>query len=143
MLWAMKTTLFRISTGLLALALVLGGVFDLLRAPAVTQTLAALGYPAYLASILGFWKVLGAAAITAPGLARLKEWAYAGVAFELTGAAASHAFAGDPPGKILVPVVLLAFAALSWALRPASRRIGELFDAPVPAAATRAHAGMA
>jgi len=139
----MKTTLFRISTALLALALVLGGVFDLLRAPAVAQNIAALGYPAYLMSILGFWKVLGAAAITAPGLPRLKEWAYAGVALELTGAAASHAFAGDPAGKILVPLVLLALAVLSWALRPASRRMGELFDAPVAAAAQRPQPGVA
>jgi hypothetical protein len=123
--------------------LVLGGVFDLLRGPAVAQQIAALGYPAYLASILGFWKLLGAAAIVAPGLPRLKEWAYAGVAFELSGAAASHVFAGDPAAKIAVPVVLLVIAAASWALRPASRRMGELFAAPVPAPAHRAQPGVA
>ena len=55
---------------------------DLLRAPAVIQPITALGYPLYLASILGVWKLLGAAAITAPGLPRLKEWAYAGVLFD-------------------------------------------------------------
>jgi hypothetical protein len=51
----------------------------------------------------------------------LKEWAYAGIFFDFTGAAASHAFSGDPPGKIATPLVLLLIAAASWALRPPSR----------------------
>ena len=77
-------------------------------------------------SILGTWKLLGAAAIVVPGLPRLKEWAYAGILLELSGAALSHAAAGDPAGKVAVPLVLLVLAAVSWALRPASRRLGEL-----------------
>jgi hypothetical protein len=60
-------------------------------------SLARLGYPVYLATILGVWKLLGAAAITAPGLLHLREWAYAGMFFNLTGAALSHAASSDPP----------------------------------------------
>ncbi len=86
-------------------------------------TLGQLGYPPYLLNILGFWKVLGAVAVLVPGLPRLKEWAYAGFFFDLTGAAASHTFAGDDAGKVLAPLFFLALVAASWALRPASRRL--------------------
>ena len=131
----MKTTLYWIFTGLLAAVLLLGGVMDVLRAPPVVQTVVALGYPAYLATLLGVWKLLGAAAVVSPGLPRLKEWAYAGVLFELSGAAFSHAASGDPASKVAVPLVLLAIAAASWALRPASRRLGQVLPAaPVPTA---------
>jgi hypothetical protein len=54
-----------------------------------------LGYPLYFVTILGFWKVLGAMALLAPRFPRLKEWAYAGTFFEMTGAAASHAMSGN------------------------------------------------
>jgi hypothetical protein len=127
----MKTTLSWISTGLLAAFLLLGGVMDVLRAPPVVQAIVSLGYPAYLALILGVWKLLGAAAVAAPGLPRLKEWAYAGIFFDLSGAALSHGLSGDPAAKVAVPVVLLGIAAVSWALRPASRRLGEVVPGPV------------
>ena len=83
----------------------------------------ALGYPAYVVTLLGVWKVLGAVALTVPGFPRLKEWAYAGVAFDLSGATVSHLVSGSPAFHAVVPVVLLAVAALSWATRPASRRL--------------------
>jgi hypothetical protein len=81
------------------------------------------GYPAYVVPLLGVWKVLGAVALTVPGFPRLKEWAYAGVAFDLSGATVSHLVSGSPAFHAVVPVVLLAVAALSWATRPASRRL--------------------
>lgn len=131
----MKTTLYWIATALLTAALLLGGVMDLLHAPAVMQAFSALGYPAYVASILGVWKLLGVAAIATPGLPRLKEWAYAGIAFDFSGAALSHAASGDVAPRVAVPLVLLGLAALSWALRPATRRLGEVLPgALVPAA---------
>jgi uncharacterized membrane protein YphA (DoxX/SURF4 family) len=111
------------ATGLVALGFLAGGLTDLARTADVEAGMAHLGYPAYLATLLGVWKVLGAAAIVAPGLPRLKEWAYAGIAFDLTGAASSHAWVGDPPDKVVTPLVLLAIAAASWALRPASRTL--------------------
>ena len=111
------------ATGLTALAFLAGGLSDLARAPAVVAGMSHLGYPGYFASILGAWKVLGALAIAAPRFPRLKEWAYAGIVFDLTGAALSHASVGDGVGKIATPLVLLAFAAASWALRPEKRRL--------------------
>lgn len=110
-----------VATGLIAAALLSGGVAELAAAPAAVTATLALGYPAYFLTILGAWKVLSVPALLAPRLPRLKEWAYAGILFDLTGAAASHAFSGDPPGKVATPLVLLAIAAASWALRPPSR----------------------
>ena len=88
-----------------------------------------LGYPAYVAGLIGFWKVAGAAAILAPGTPRLEEWAHAGMFFDLTGAAYSHASSGDPAGNILTPIVLLGLVAASWALRSDARALTR--EAPV------------
>jgi uncharacterized membrane protein YphA (DoxX/SURF4 family) len=107
------------TTGLSAFALAGIGLADLMRAPQMLAGLAHLGYPAYFATILGAWKLAGVVAILAPGFPRLKEWAYAGFFFTLSGAAMSHASSGDPAGNILFPVVLLGMVATSWALRPA------------------------
>jgi hypothetical protein len=117
----LKTFAYWGATLLTALAFLTGGVADLTRGPALVAGMSHLGYPSYFMLILGAWKVLGALAIVAPRLPRLKEWAYAGMFFDLTGAALSHASVGDPPAKVLVPLVILAIAATSWALRPASR----------------------
>lgn len=105
------------STGFAALALGATGLADLLRVPAIMEGLAHLGYPAYFATILGTWELLGAAAIVAPVLPRVKEWAYVGMFFALSGAALSHAASGDPVGKVLVPLVVLGAAGVSWTLR--------------------------
>jgi hypothetical protein len=91
-----------------------------------------LGYPLYFFRILGFWKILGAIAILVPRYPRLKEWAYAGIFFDLTGAAASNAAVGGYgiyAFHILAPLILAALAVASWALRPESRKIGILFPA--------------
>jgi hypothetical protein len=89
-----------------------------------------LGYPMYFFAILGFWKALGAIAILAPGFARLKEWAYAGIFFDLSGAAASCAAVGGYGAygfHVLAPLILAALMAASWALRPESRVVGVVF----------------
>jgi hypothetical protein len=105
------------STGFAALALGASGLADLLRVPAIMEGLAHLGYPAYFATILGTWELLGAAAIVAPEVPRVKEWAYAGMLFALSGAALSHAASGDPVGKVLAPLVVLGAVGVSWTLR--------------------------
>jgi uncharacterized membrane protein YphA (DoxX/SURF4 family) len=112
-----------VSTGLVALAFAFGGFADLSRSPDMLAGLAHLGYPAYLAGLLGAWKLLGAAAVLSPGMPRLKEWAYAGMFFDLTGAAYSHAASGDPLGRVITPLILLGVVAVSWALRPGSRAL--------------------
>lgn len=116
-----KTIGYWVVTALAALAVASGGAFDLARGEQVRAILAHLGYPLYFAALIGAWKVLGALAILAPGLPRLKEWAYAGIFFDLTGAAISHGSVGDPPVRWLTPLAILVLVMASWALRPRSR----------------------
>jgi uncharacterized membrane protein YphA (DoxX/SURF4 family) len=104
---------------------VIGGMLHLARTPDVMATLQHLGYPAYFAWILGTGKLAGAVVVVAPRLPRLKEWAYAGFAFDLIAAAASRAFVGDGAGDILAPIGFLILVLASWALRPASRRLAD------------------
>jgi uncharacterized membrane protein YphA (DoxX/SURF4 family) len=99
------------------------GLLDLSGAPSMAQHVTALGYPAYLQHFLGVAKVLGAAVILLPGLPRLKEWAYAGMTFDLLGASYSHVAHRDAAAELLLPVALLALMATSYALRPDSRRL--------------------
>ena len=102
---------------------VIGGYLHLARDPQVMATLAHLGYPAYFATIMGTWKLLGAIAIVVPGFPRVKEWAYAGFFFDLTGAAATRAFVGDSAADIAAPLVFLGLVMASRALAPARRKI--------------------
>ena len=120
----MKTTAYWVATVLGPASFVIGGYLHLTRDPQVMATLAHLGYPPYFAAIMGVWKLLGAIAIVAPGFPRLKEWAYAGFFFDLTGAAATRAFVGDSVVDIIAPLAFLALVAASWALQPARRDLG-------------------
>ncbi len=117
-----RTIAYWVATLLGPASFVVGGTLFLSQAQQPVEQLAHLGYPAYLLTILGVWKWLGAVTIVVPGLPLLKEWAYAGFFFDLTGAAASHAFAGDGLSEIVQPLVFLVLVMTSWALRPASRR---------------------
>ncbi|HEY7235517.1 MAG TPA: DoxX family protein [Gemmatimonadaceae bacterium] len=111
-----------------------GGATDLMHGraalvsgPFVLDIITHLGYPAYLLVILGIFKVLGGIVLLAPKLPRLKEWAYAGVFFELTGAAASWTLHRDSASELLGPISLIVVAMISWALRPSSRLLGSIF----------------
>ncbi len=115
-----------VATGLTGFAFLSGGAMDLSRSAQVREGMHHLGYPGYFATILGAWKLAGAVAVLAPRFPRLKEWAYAGMVFDVTGAAFSHASSGDDVGKIMTPLVLLAIVAASWALRPDSRKLTAL-----------------
>ena len=120
---SLKTIAYWTATIFGPTSFVIGGVMGIQQTPEVVSGIQHLGYPLYFATLLSAWKLLGAIAITAPGFPRLKEWAYAGFVFDLTGAAISHASVGDPVGDIVAPLVFLALVGASWALRPASRRI--------------------
>ena len=128
-----KTMLYWATTSLIALETFIGGVVDLIHGrtgvvsgPLVTQVVTSLGYPVYILAILGILKIPGAAIIVIPGFLRLKEWAYAGIVFELSGAVVSHAACGKW-GDSIAPLSLLGLAITSWALRPASRTLGALY----------------
>jgi len=114
-----RNVLYWIATSLTSLALAAIGISDVTHAPSVMEGLTKLGYPVYFSTIIGIWQLLGVTAILVPGFPRLKEWAYAGFFFALTGASVSHAISGDPVGHILFPLVLLGVLAVSWVLRPA------------------------
>ena len=128
--WALARLIaYWILTIIVSFELAAGALWDLLRIEYVRVVLAHLGYPLYLLIILGAWRIPGALALVAPRFPRLKEWAYAGAIFNYTGAAASHFLAGDGRNYWAGPLVLSAFALLSWALRPPSRRLPK----PAPA----------
>lgn len=105
-----------IATAIVALAMIAGGSADFLLIEAVTETMDHLGYPHYFARILGAWKVLGGVVILIPGLPRLKEWAYAGIFFDLTGAFLSHVAVGDAAANVAPPLVLTFILIASYAL---------------------------
>src|SRR5262249_54833058 len=131
----MKTAAFWATTILGPTSFVIGGVMGLVGGPEVVASTRHLGYPLYFVTILSTWKLLGAIAIAAPGLPRVKEWAYAGFVFDLTAAALSHAAVGDSGSDIIAPLVFLALVIASRAPRPAGRRIA---DDPRPAVAQAA-----
>ena len=113
-----------VTTALVVLELAQGGIWDVLRVPQVRELIEHLGYPSYFLIILGIWKLLGAVALVIPGFPRLKEWAYAGVIFDLTGAVASLFAAGLlSVGAMAYPILMIGAAVASWALRPPSRRL--------------------
>ena len=120
-----KLIAYWIVTVLFCAGMTAGGVGDVLRAEGVMEVLARLGYPWYLALILGVAKLFGVVVLLLPGLRRLKEWAYAGFAFDLLGALASHAFVRDPPMEFLGAALMLALGAASYFMRPASRRLAD------------------
>lgn len=113
-----KTVAYWVTTILGPTSFVIGGTLFLLKHEQPLGQLTALGLPAYMLTILGFWKLAGAVVITAPGCPLLKEWAYAGFFFHLTGAAAAHALHGDSISAVLQPLAFLALVCASWALRP-------------------------
>jgi uncharacterized membrane protein YphA (DoxX/SURF4 family) len=103
--------------------MIAGGIWDLLRIEYVRVVMTHLGYPLYMLSIIGAWKIPCGAALLAPRFARLKEWAYAGAFFNYTGAAASHIAVGDRVNHWMPPLIFAVFVLASWALRPADRRL--------------------
>src|SRR5580700_656985 len=104
-----KTIGYWVTTAILLFAMLSGGIAELMHRPETIEGMKQLGYPVYFVMILGFWKVLGSVALLAPGFPRLKEWAYAGIFFNMTGAAVSHAVCGDAAWHVVVTV---GFAAL-------------------------------
>ena len=113
-----------VTTALVVFELTMGGAWDVLRVPQVRGLMERLGYPPYFLVILGTWKLLGAVALVIPSFPRLKEWAYAGVLFDLTGAVVSLFASGlINESAMAYPILMIGVAVASWALRPPSRRL--------------------
>jgi hypothetical protein len=98
----------------MAALMLLSAVPDVLRVPGAVSVFTHLGYPSYLLPFLGTAKMLGVAAVLAPGLARIKEWAFAGLTFDVSGALYSHLSAGDPPSVWMPAVLALALISGSY-----------------------------
>jgi len=125
-----KTIGYWASTGLISL-MMLGSGFGYLSGAMNEAMVDHLGYPAHFVMLLGAWKLAVAPALLAPGFAKLKELAYAGLFFTLTGAAWAHVAVGDGIGEIAAPLVALALTMTSFALHR-SVRFGAAANVPLP-----------
>jgi uncharacterized membrane protein YphA (DoxX/SURF4 family) len=117
-----RSIVYWFATANVAAELALGGVWDLLRIDYVRETFERLEYPEYLLTILGVPKLIAAIVLVAPGLPRMKEWAYAGAMFTYVGAVASHLAVDDAGRAMVTASVYAVLTMVSWALRPPSRR---------------------
>jgi uncharacterized membrane protein YphA (DoxX/SURF4 family) len=117
--------IYWVSTLWLALGMVATGIGQLfnLKGQGGADMITHLGYPLYLLTILGVWKMLGVAAVLIPKFPLLKEWAYAGFFFAMSGAAFSHIASGDSVNEIFPSLLLLILTVVSWYFRPADRKI--------------------
>lgn len=111
----------------LALGMTVTGIGQLIKmkeGAGGTDSITHLGYPVYILTLLGVWKVLGVVTVLMPRFPCLKEWAYAGFFFLMTGAVFSHFANGDAATEFLGPVLLLILTGASWYFRPADRKAG-------------------
>ena len=115
--------IYWISTVWLALGMVSTAIVQLIKMPEGVAAVTRLGYPAYLLTILGVWKILGVVAVLIPRFPVLKEWAYAGFFFAMSGAVFSHLANGDGAKEFFGPTLLLILTVVSWYFRPADRKI--------------------
>ena len=115
--------IYWVATVWLSLGMLSTGIIQLIKMDEEVQSMITLGYPQYLLSILGVWKILGVLAMLIPKFPLLKEWAYAGFFFTMSGAILSHLIVGDEMVKSLGPVLLVALTITSWYYRPADRKL--------------------
>jgi hypothetical protein len=121
-----NSIIYWIATGWLALGMVSTGggqLFKMEAGQGGVEMITHLGYPLYLVTLLGVWKILGVVAVLIPKFPLLKEWAYAGFFFAMTGAMVSHIASGDPVTAVIPSLLLLILTATSWHFRPAERKI--------------------
>lgn len=107
----------------MCLGMSVSGVMQIIQPKEETDNMAHLGYLPYFMTIIGVWKLLGVITVLAPKFLLLKEWAYAGFFFTMTGAIISHAAVGDPGKEFFGPCLLVVLTVLSWYFRPANRRL--------------------
>ncbi|MGV3685944.1 MAG: DoxX family protein [Daejeonella sp.] len=118
--------IYWIATVWLSLGMTSTGVVQLMKMKEEVTMMERLGYPVYLLTILGIWKLLGVITVLIPKFPIVKEWAYAGFFFTASGAVFSHLAVGDGVAELFGPVLLLVLTAVSWYFRPADRRAVQL-----------------
>jgi hypothetical protein len=115
--------IYWVATIWLALGMVSTGIVQLIPLEEEAVKMKVLGYPMYFLTIIGVWKMFGVLAILFPKLPLLKEWAYAGFFFLISGAVFSHLASGDSANEYFGPILLLLLTVISWYFRPADRKI--------------------
>ena len=118
-----KLITYWVFTALFCVGMSASGIQQIIKTQQMVDIMTHLGYPGYLMQILGVWKLLGVIAILVPGFRILKEWAYAGFFFVMTGALISHLVMGDTGKAILGPLMQTIFIMMSWYFRPANRKV--------------------
>lgn len=118
--------IYWIATLWLALGMLSTAIVQLLKVKDEADMMAQLGYPLYLLTLLGIWKILGVIAVLIPKFGLVKEWAYAGFFFAMSGAVYSHLAIGDAAISLFGPLLLLVLTVLSWYFRPAERRVSSM-----------------
>jgi hypothetical protein len=118
--------IYWIATLWLSLGMLSGGIAQLFQAKETVEGITHLGYPVYFLTIIGLWKILGVVALLIPGFLLIKEWAYAGFFFLITGALYSHIACGDEAKQIFGPILLTVLILVSWYFRPANRKISSV-----------------
>jgi len=116
------------STILVVLGLLPGGIGQDFHAQWSLDLIRPLGYPEYILTIIGAWKVLGSIVLLIPKWPLIKEWAYAGFFFTMSGAVYSHIASGESMNKIVSPLILLIVILISWYSRPADRKINLVYQ---------------
>lgn len=114
--------IYWVATLWLALGMTSTGVVQLIKMKEEVAKMTELGYPVYFLTILGVWKILGVIAILIPKYPLIKEWAYAGFFFAMSGAAISHLNIAHPLSEIFPSLLLLVLTIVSWYFRPAERK---------------------
>ena len=114
--------IYWIATIWLALGMLSTGIVQLLKMKEEVDMFTRLGYPGYFLVILGIWKILGVVTVLIPKFPLLKEWAYAGFLFAMSGAIFSHLASGDGAKEYFGPTLLLILTVVSWYFRPADRK---------------------
>lgn len=115
--------IYWIATVWLALGMTSTGIVQLTGMQEEADSFTRLGYPLYLMALIGTWKILGVITVLIPKFPLVKEWAYAGFFFVMSGALISHIAVGDPPMELFGPSLLIMLTFLSWYFRPADRKI--------------------
>ena len=115
--------IYWIATIWLALGMLSTGIVQLLKVEEETDFIVAMGYPFYFLTILGIFKIMGVVAVLIPRFPLLKEWAYAGFFFAMTGAVFSHIASGNRASETFPALLLLTLTLISWYFRPAGRKI--------------------
>ncbi|MEO8664709.1 MAG: DoxX family protein [Ignavibacteria bacterium] len=118
-----RKIIYWISTLWLSLGMVSTGIVQLLKVKDEVEFIMMLGYPRYFLTLLGVWKILGVVVVLIPKFPLLKEWAYAGFFFAMTGAVFSHIAMGNSISDIFPPVLLLILTMVSWCFRPDNRKV--------------------